>query len=355
MKYTLPENIRTLVPYEPVDAQYEVRLDANESFLQPPVSIIQEFQQALLSVDFNRYPDASATKLCEAFGTYYGVDPRFVVAFDGSDEVLALMSATFYRGGTLGVFSDDFSMYRQYAQTYGADCVTLSKEADLTISVDRLLKQMEEQHVTALLFSNPCNPTSLGLSRKEVLRLLESTDALIILDEAYMDFWDLRESLLDCVEQYDNLIVLKTCSKAMGMASVRLGFAVSKSFAKVYRAVKSPYNVNSVSQLLGTIMLNHPDWLQTAAKTLIASRQSLQIEMDRLAKQYPSILPVVYPSCTNFIYVQTPYAEEIYQKLQKRSISIRKMKGHLRITAGSPEENQKVLAALRDILEEQNG
>lgn len=350
MKYQIPENIRTLVPYEPVTPDFRVRLDANESFLKPPASLISQFQQALTTLDWNRYPDASATALCEAFGRYYRVDPKAVVAFDGSDEVLALMSATFHTGGKLAVFAEDFSMYRQYAQTYGASCIVLPKEPDLTIQVDRVLQQIRDEGITALLFSNPCNPTSLGLPKREVLRLVEGTDALIILDEAYMDFWDPQESLLDCVGRYENLILLKTCSKALGMASIRLGFALSPQFAKVYKAVKSPYNVNAVSQVFGTILLNHPALLEDARRQLISSRQMLQRELEVLAEEYPTVFPVVYPSCTNFIYLETPYAAEIHQKLQQRSVSIRKMNGHLRITAGSEEENHILLTELRAVL-----
>lgn len=355
MAYHLPENIKHLVPYEPVTADYCVRLDANESFLQPPKEILQEFHQAMDTIEWNRYPDASATELCQAFGAYYGVDPQTVVAFDGSDEVLALMSATLHTGGKLAVFAQDFSMYRQYAETYGAQCVVLSKQDDLTISVDRVLQEIQEQQITAILFSNPCNPTSLGLPRAEVLRLVQNTDALVILDEAYMDFWDFSESLLDVVNDYPNLIVLKTCSKAIGFASVRVGFAVSKAFAKVFRAVKSPYNVNALSQKLATVLLRRSDYLEEARRLLVASRTELQQELQVLAAEYPRLFPVVYPSCTNFVYLQAPQAEEIHRRLQQASVSIRKMGGYLRITAGSTEENRILIQELRRVCEAMEG
>jgi len=350
LKYQIPQNIRELVPYEPVTADYDVRLDANESFLNLPEPIVSEFQEALPKVLWNRYPDASAQELCKAFADYYQVDTESVVAFDGSDEVLALLNATLFQGGKAAAFAEDFSMYRQYALTYGVDCVTLHKEADLTISVDRVLRQIEEEGISILLFSNPCNPTSIGLCRSEVLRLVQNTDALVVLDEAYMDFWRKEESLLDVVDEYENLIILKTCSKALGMASIRIGFAVSKVFSKTFKAVKSPYNVNTVSQLLGTILFSHPEYLQDAAEKLIASRAYLQEEVSKLQMRFPSVLEELYPSVTNFLYLKTKACDTIYRAALSNSISIRKMNGYLRITAGSEEENRRLLSFLSNIL-----
>lgn len=121
------------------------------------------------------------------------------------------------------------------------------KKEDLTIDVDALIAAVNESGAKVVLFSNPCNPTSLGLCREEVRKLITSVSALVVLDEGYMDFWD--QSLLGEVAQYDNLIILRTCSKAFGMAAVRLGFARGKSETDADAARgEIPYNVNSVSQ-----------------------------------------------------------------------------------------------------------
>lgn len=349
MKYQIPKTIEELTPYEPIIGKYRIRLDANEFYHNLTSEQIALLQEKLCEVSFNRYPDPYAQKLCQAFGDYYGVDPSLVTVFDGSDEVLALMSATFYeKGQKLGVFSHDFSMYRQYAETYKTECVVIPKEDDLTIDVDKTLAFIKDHQISALLFSNPCNPTSLGLEREKVIRLIEGTDALIILDEAYMDFWN--QSLLDKAGQYDNLIILKTCSKAIGLAGIRLGFAVANSkFTKVLKAVKSPYNVNSVSQIFGETILRQQTYLHTICNEVIENRKWLEAQIIRLAESY-SILEKPYSSCTNFVYFKTQRTAEIFESLLDASIAVRKMGEYLRINTGSKEENQILVQELETIL-----
>lgn len=354
MKYQIPKAIEELIPYEPISGDYKIRLDANESYRNLQPEQLKLLQEKLSEVNFNRYPDPYARKLCRAFGEYYGVDENLVTVFDGSDEALALMSATLYeKGQKLGVFTHDFSMYRQYAETYKTECVMIPKEEDLTIDVDKTLRFIAENGISALLFSNPCNPTSLGLERAEVIRLIEGTDALIILDEAYMDFWS--ESLLDRVEEYDNLIILKTCSKAVGLAAIRLGFVVANpKFTRVLRAVKSPYNVNTVSQLFGEVILSQKDYLTAVCDEIVENRKSLEREIRALANTCP-VLEEPYPSCTNFVYFKTAQTEEIFRRLLAASIAVRKMGDYLRISTGSEEENKVLLRELAGILRELSG
>ena len=341
MKYTLPENIRTLVPYEPVDAQYEVRLDANESFLQPPASIIQEFQQALLSVDFNRYPDPFATELCEAFAKFYGIDKNFVTAGNGSDELISvIMTAFLQKGDKVMTVTPDFSMYAFYASIVEAQCIDFFKNTSLEFSVDDVINEAKEKNVRVLIFSNPCNPTSLGVKRDEMRKLISSLSCLVVLDEAYMDFWD--ESLINEAEKYDNLIILRTCSKAFGLAAMRLGFAVAnKALTDVIRSVKSPYNVNSLSQAAGAVVLNHADYLRECTESIKRSRDELYKRITALSEKYKGKIKPVAP-VTNFVYTEFEKAGELFEFLKTKGIAVRKMGTHLRISAGSENENKKV-------------
>lgn len=131
-----------------------------------------------------------------------------------------------------------------------------------------------------------------------------------------MDFWD--QSLLGEVAQYDNLIILRTCSKAFGMAAVRLGFAVAKpKLTQTLRAVKSPYNVNSVSQKIGALVMNEQEVLHQALDEIILSRKALQASLKELESKYPDQL-YVYDSCTNFVLVRMPRAKEVFEGLLER-------------------------------------
>lgn len=164
-----------------------------------------------------------------------------------------------------------------------------------------------------------------------------------------MDFWD--QSLLGEVEDYDNLVILKTCSKALGLANIRLGFAVANArITDALRAVKSPYNVNGVSAVIGAAVLEDRAYLRDAAAALTASRAALARELEQLLACKRGAYRI-YPSCTNFLYVAAPDAGLVFERLKARGIIVRRLGSHLRITAGSEAENAALVAALDGILD----
>ena len=348
--YTLNEKIRNLEPYQPIEGDYRVRLDANESFMRLPA---EQFESAALDVlnnRINRYPDPYAEKLCGAFGDFYDIKSCYVTAGNGSDELISLITGAFFMPGEeLVTLANDFSMYRFYGSVYGVKTSIFPKRDDLTVDVDALAEYINRSGAKGLIFSNPCNPTSLCLDRRQVLRLIESVpDCLVIVDEAYMDFAD--ESILDKVHHYENLIVLKTCSKAVGLAAIRLGFAVAgDTITKALRAVKSPYNVNDMTQSIGYQILSDGEYVVNCIEKIIRSRDSLYNGILGLHMRH-KVFDMVYPTTTNFVFIKTPCAQYIYEELLDRSIAIRCMGDYLRITAGSKVENEAVLDALEEIM-----
>ncbi len=343
MSYNLCKKVVDLIPYEPIEGDYELRLDANESYISLSDELREKVSLIIKESDFNRYPDPYAKKLCEAFGNYYNVDSELVTAGNGSDELIGLIvGALLQKGEKILTLSPDFSMYKFYGEIYENPVISLKKEEDLSIDVDKVIKKLNEEDIKLLIFSNPCNPTSIGLSKEKVLKLIKSTDALVVLDEAYMDFWD--QSLLSYVNDFDNLIILKTCSKAIGMAALRVGFAVSnKVITKALKSVKSPYNVNSVSQEIATVLLNEKNFLKNAEKEIIASKNFLKEETEK-------IFDTVYESATNFVYIKTENAEEIFKKLLKEGIAVRFFKDHLRISTDSTKNNKRLIEVLKNIV-----
>lgn len=343
MSYNLCKKVVDLIPYEPIEGDYELRLDANESYISLSDELREKVSLIIKESDFNRYPDPYAKKLCEAFGNYYNVDSELVTAGNGSDELIGLIvGALLQKGEKILTLAPDFSMYKFYGEIYENPVISLKKEEDLSIDVDKVIKKLNEEDIKLLIFSNPCNPTSIGLSKEKVLKLIKSTDALVVLDEAYMDFWD--QSLLSYVNDFDNLIILKTCSKAIGMAALRVGFAVSnKVITKALKSVKSPYNVNSVSQEIATVLLNEKNFLKNAEKEIIASKNFLKEETEK-------IFDTVYESATNFVYIKTENAEEIFKKLLKEGIAVRFFKDHLRISTDSIKNNKRLIEVLKNIV-----
>ena len=348
--FQLNEKVKNLTPYEPISGTYEIRLDANESFLTVPKNIENEMVEALKNSALNRYPDPMATKLVEGFSKYFKVNPECVTAGNGSDEIISvIMNAFLQKGDKILTLEPDFSMYRFYAEIAECESVKYQKDDNLDVNIDDVITLANSENVRIVIFSNPCNPTSRIVTKDNIRKLINSTDALVVLDEAYMDFAE-DESLLGEFEKYDNLIILKTCSKALGSAALRLGFAVAnKTLTNVIRAVKSPYNVNSVSQALGEVLFAHPDYIDNCIETVVISRKELyneilKIKSDKIEK--------VYETHTNFVFMKVKNAKQVFEKMKENSIIIRNMGEYLRITAGTKYENEKMLETFKKVLEE---
>lgn len=346
----LPDKVTKLKAYDPITGSYSVRLDANESYFDLPTVLKAKLADQMEQIEFNRYPDPLATETVEAFAAYYHLSPDCVTAGNGSDEIITLILGCFLeKGAKLVTVSPDFSMYGVYASLAEIEVVTVPKQNDLQIDMDALIAACKS--ADAVVFSNPCNPTSLGVPRTEIIRLLtEASDCMVIVDEAYMDFWD--ETVLDLVTQYENLIVLRTCSKAIGLAAARMGFAVmDTSKTKLLRAAKSPYNCDAVSQKICATVLKEQSLLQHCRDEIVVQTQRLYTAVNELVMQYPDILETVYPPRTNFVFVKTAYAKEIFEQLLAAGISVRCFPNGLRICAGSRREQTLLLRELERILQ----
>lgn len=348
MRYQLNKKLRDLTPYDPISGEYKIRLDANESFFKLSDDSMNLIKQKLAEIDFNRYPDPYSKKVCKLFAYYYGINERNVTAGNGSDELINIIVGSFLEvGDKILTFSYDFSMYNFYGELLEHDIIVIEKDDNLKVNIDDVIKTANENNVKMIMFSNPCNPTSVGMSKDDVRKLINGVKSLVILDEAYMDFFG--ESLIEEVTQYDNVIMLRTASKAIGMAGIRLGFAVANDMlTDAIRAAKSPYNVNAVTQVIGEVIYSQPEDLRSKTNKIIESKNYLYNQISAIKSD---IIERVYPSDTNFVFIKTKYAEDIFKQLLSRSIAIRFMKGeYLRITAGSISENETLLSELKDII-----
>ncbi len=343
--YEFNEKLKALTPYAPAEAEGMIRLDANESFLPLPEDALREVGEALSRVEFNRYPDPAAKELCKAFAEYYGVPAECVAAGNGSDELITVLFSGFLqKGEAYATVEPDFSMYSFNGFVQEARHVALQKTADFQLDIDKLIETCNNEEVKLLIFSNPCNPTSVVCPREELRRLVRGVKALVVLDEAYMDFSG--QSLLPEVQEYENLVILRTCSKAIGMAALRLGFAVArKELISAVRAVKSPYNVNTVSQLLGTAVLRRKDALERARREILRSQNALVSDLKQLEKRFSGRFRLM-PGETNFAALVLPEGEALYRFLWEQGIAVRYTGGLLRVTCGKTEENKAFCAAL---------
>jgi len=345
-----PEKIQKMELYQPVTETAAVRLDANESYIPMDESLWDGITREIRKIPLHRYPDPAAAEVCRLFGAYCGVSQDCIVAGNGSDELISvIITALLPQGAKLLVCDPDFAMYRFYAAL--CECVPVPCDRSLRTANSGLpvvAKLLElAQSADALILSNPCNPTGQGLPRDVMLHIIRSVPCLCIIDEAYMDFWD--QSVRDEIHRSDRLIVLKTCSKSIGLAGIRLGFALANpKLAGVLRAVKSPYNVNAVTQAIGAVVLSQPEILQNNVSQILESKKYLYKRLFSWAQTRKGI--TLTDTKVNFVLLTLPDPDGVHQALLARGVAVRKLPGQLRISAGSREETDALMAALEQII-----
>lgn len=346
------DKLKNIKPYNPGIDDCKIHLDANESCMELTDKMKKQIADKIAEIHFNRYPDPLATEICELFGRRYGVPPRFITAGNGSDELITLLLGIFCASGEKVLLTEpDFSMYRIYCGPYECKPVILNKNSEMRFDPDEMIELADKEKVRLILFSNPCNPTGQGISREDVLKIVENANCLVAVDEAYMDFWN--QSVIDCASAAENLIVLKTCSK-IGFAAGRLGFAVSNSrITDLLRAAKSPYNINSLTQAAASVFLGDKDYLTGAVEAIKRSRDRLYNGLKHIESQHPKDVKVFKPN-TNFVLVKIKNCEYVAGALKSFGISVRYLAGCLRITAGTDSENRELLESLGKILDAVN-
>lgn len=313
-------------------------LNANEASEGFSSEVMDRIHQALDAMAFNRYPDDDCTALHQAYAAWTGLQPSQVLAGNGSDAMLGLMIGLFTsRDKSLVTWDPDFSMYDYYASMQEAEIRKVPVGDIQALSA-------AGRDAGLVVISNPNNPTGLTLSREQIRQILAALpDTPVVVDEAYMDFSD--QSMLDEIEDWDNLYVTRTLSKALGAASLRLGFLVtSDRNMRNIRPYKVPYGVNTFTQAAGTVLLQMAD----AAKDRI---DRICTERERLYEALKDMNLPVQPSGANFLFLQGEGMEALGQGLEKAGIIVRTWPGkdQIRITIGLPEENDQVLAAIREL------
>ncbi len=330
------KNILALAPYSTARDEYQgeldIYLDANEN----------PFNDG-----YNRYPDPYQKRLKERLSRIKGVDSSRIFIGNGSDEPIDLVYRIFCEPGVHNAvaIAPTYGMYRVAADINGVEYREVMLRDDFGLDAETLLAAADGN--TRLLFlCSPNNPSGNVLCRKALERLLTGFGGIVVLDEAYIDFAD-DPGFLSQLDRYPNLIVLQTLSKAWGMAGLRLGLAfASPEIVRLLTRVKYPYNINVVTQKLVLTLLD---------KDMPGQVETLKRERTKLLEALPE-LPVirkVYPSDANFILVRVDEPRKVYDRLIEKGIvvrdrsRIRGCEGCLRLTVGTPEENERLIAELK--------
>ena len=320
-----------------------IKLDANEH----PYGMPPHAAAAMRQSDASRYPDAAATALRAALARYTGVAEEYIVVGDGSDELLHLLCfITLDPGDEIITCDPTFSVYALCAQQCGARVISLQRDERFDIVPSQLFEAIGPR--TKLIFlCSPNNPTGNPLPLSLVEQAL-SSGKLVVVDEAYIEFGG--EPVLPLFQQWPNLLVLRTFSKFFGLAGLRVGYGLfPPELVEAFNQVRAPFNVNRAAQEAALAVLNEdlPLLLERRDEAL-QERERLYQAINRLPGFHP------FPSQGNFLLIQVEKPLEVRQVLETlaragilvRTVSFERLRDHFRLTIGTPEQNERVLAAL---------
>jgi histidinol-phosphate aminotransferase len=337
------DNVKVLKPYSSARDEFEdfdtaqmVFLDANENPYQNGV---------------NRYPDPQQNSVKAVLAKNKGLSPKQILLGNGSDEVLDLLFRAFCEPKEDNVISlpPTYGMYGVLANINNVEHKEILLSESFQPRVDAILEAVTPN--TKIIFlCSPNNPTGNSFTEESVTTLLEKFNGFVVIDEAYIDFSD-KASWLVKLDQYPNLIITQTLSKAYGLAGIRLGICYgSTEVIAVLNKIKPPYNVNELTQQRALERLKNQSKIDNEITSIITQREALLQVLDKV-----SFVEKIYPTEANFILVKADDANKRYDELIAKGIVIRNRttqplcENCLRFTIGTEEENKKLMEALKDI------
>lgn len=344
-------DVQAMEGYHSPQVSVRVRLNTNESPEAPPAGWQELLADEVAGIDFHRYPDRSAHELREAIGALHGVGPEWVFVANGSNEVLQTLCLTYGgHGRTALTFEPTYAMHAQIARVSGATVIEAERADDFTLSPEVVDRCIDEHHPDIIFLCSPNNPTGLIEPPELVARVVERAPGLVVVDEAYGQFapWS-AQSLLD---EGKALAVTRTYSKTWAMAAARLGYVIAPPWmiAELDKVVL-PYHLDSMKQAAGLLALRFEPEMRERVRRLVAERERLVSALGRLDVH-------VWPSSSNFVLFrpQSVDADVVWQRLVDRSVLVRncsswpRLAGCLRVTIGTPAEDDEFLGALQEAL-----
>ncbi len=347
---TVRPELRALTAYAVAKAAGMIKLDAMENPFPLPEAVRAKVASAAAGVAVNRYPDGAAEGVKAALRSTLALpDSLGLIVGNGSDELIQIITSTLAHPGSVMLAPEpSFVMYRMNARYAGMRFVDVPLNADFSLDTDAMLAAIGRERPALVFLAYPNNPTGNLFSAADVVRVLRAAPGLVVVDEAYYAFAD--ASFLPRVAEFPNLLVLRTVSK-IGMAGLRLGYAVAApEWIAELDKVRQPYNLNALTQAVAPVLLAERALLDGQAALLRSERARLG---ERLAAM-PGV--EVFPTQTNFVLLRVPDAPRWFALLRDKGILIKNLHGWhplldncLRITVGTPQENNALLAALESI------
>lgn len=337
--------------YHSPQVAVDVRLNTNESPFPPPPAWLDALRQAIADIDFHRYPDRSYTALRTGIADLHGVRPDQVFVANGSNEVLQTLLLTYGGPGrAAAVFEPTYALHSHIAKVTGTPLAVGERNDDFTLDLDDVKRVLTEAQPVVTFLCSPNNPTGRVEPPEVVTAVLDVAPGMVVVDEAYGQFS--RWSALELVDDDTPLIVVRTFSKTWSMAASRLGYCIAPaSVVAALDQVVLPYHLDAIKQLAGTLALRFKADMEARVATINEER-------GRIAAAFVDLPVETWPSDANFVLFrpQDHEGNDVWQALLDRSVLVRncagwpRLTGCLRVTVGTPEENDRFIAALTEAL-----
>lgn len=347
------DEVRALKAYHVPPASGMVKLDAMENPYTLPPELAAQMGERLARVAVNRYPDPTAARLHARVREAMGIpDSLGVMLGNGSDELLQIVSLALAKPGAVALaLEPSFVMYRVSAIAAGMRYEGVPLRADFSLDEEAFQRAIREHEPALTWIAYPNNPTGNLFPREALLRAVDASPGLVVIDEAYYPFSG-GASLLDEVGRHPNLLLVRTVSK-LGLAGLRLGVAIGpRDWMRELEKLRMPYNVNVLTAAAAELLLGRHEVLDAQTARIVAERARLEAALDRLAGV------ARFPSAANFVLVRVADAPGAFEALKERGILVKTLHGShpllancLRLTVGTADENAKLLEALASILQ----
>lgn len=344
--------LEDIAPYDAKDVRAEVRLSANENPHNLPGEILDKLADRVRGdIDFNRYPDPMSAHVRTLIAEANGLEPGNVLVGNGGDEIiLDVVLAWGGPGRTLVDLPPTFSMYGIDARITGTRVLEVPRSADFEVDGEALLATVAAEDPDIIVISNPNNPTGTMTPETPLIDVLNATDALVLVDEAYFEFS--RQTMRPHMERHPNLAVLRTFSKAFSLAGLRAGYLLAhEDVIQELTKVRQPYSVNRFTQVAAALTFRERVVFETGIRETMRNR-------DRLLHGLGTIDGVeVFPTQANFVLFRVAQASAVWRDLlHDHSVLVRDfsrtpgLEDCLRVTVGSEAEVERFLAAMEEIM-----
>jgi histidinol-phosphate aminotransferase len=329
-----------------------VKLNQNENPYELPPEIKREILERLGAAHWSRYPAFIPQEQIDLVAGFAGWDPAGTLLGNGSNDLLQLLfMSVLERGKTVVISQPTFTLYKLLARGLGADVREVMMDRSFRFDIDGIVAAAQQTRAAMVVLCSPNNPTGTFLSEADVVRVLDATEGMVVLDEAYVHF--APGSLHHLLSGYDRLVVLQTFSKAMGAAGLRFGYALAApTLARQLNKIKLPYSVNIFTLIGAEVLIRRWDLIREWIATILEERERVRNALAAMRGV------TVHPSEANFLLMEvegkTP--REVFMHLAGRGILIRDVSSYpmlergLRVTIGTPEENTAMLSALQEAL-----